>query len=113
MALTQVRCPDCNGLNVVKYGKQPNGEQRYSCQDPRCNRTTFLLNYRTAPMATSVRTQIIELALNGANAPEISRTLGLPEDDVVKVFQMLSRLSAPPVGVRSRRPGSAKKVAAG
>ncbi|MBF0145168.1 MAG: IS1 family transposase [Magnetococcales bacterium] len=115
MALTQVRCPDCNGLNVVKYGKQPNGEQRYSCQDPRCERTIFLLNYRNQPTVASpsARTRIIELALDGADAMEISETLGLPEEEVIRVFQQLSRLTAPPVGVRSRNRRAATKIAAG
>lgn len=103
MAFTPVRCPDCNGLNVVKYGKQPNGEQRYSCQDPRCERTIFLLNYRAQPLAPSMRTQIIELALDGGSAAEISQSLRLPESDVINIFQQLSRLSAPPIGVRQRR----------
>ncbi|MBF0414727.1 MAG: IS1 family transposase [Magnetococcales bacterium] len=102
MALTQVRCPDCNGLNVVKYGKQPNGEQRYSCQDPRCSRTIFLLNYRSQPVVQSSRTRIIELALDGYDAQAISESLGLPEEEVSRVFQQLSRLTAPPMGVRSR-----------
>ncbi|MBF0132077.1 MAG: IS1 family transposase [Magnetococcales bacterium] len=112
MALAQVRCPDCNGLNVVKYGKQPNGEQRYSCQDPRCERTIFLLNYRAQPLAPSMRTQIIELALDGADATEISQSLKLSESDVLTIFQQLSRFSAPPVGVRPRKNQPAK-VAAG
>ncbi|MBF0108574.1 MAG: IS1 family transposase [Magnetococcales bacterium] len=121
MALTQVRCPACNGLNVVKYGKQPNGEQRYCCQDPRCERTIFLLNYRQAaqsmryspPEVSSRRTRIIELALDGADVNDISRILGIPEGEVVGVFQQLSRLSAPPTGVRSRNRRTAAKIAAG
>lgn len=111
MALTQVRCPDCNGLNVVKYGRQPNGEQRYSCQDPRCSRTIFLLNYRSQPVPQSSRTRIIELALDGYDAETIAASLGVAEEEVSRVFQQLSRLTAPPVGVRAR-PGDLPKVAA-
>ncbi|HIJ85043.1 MAG: transposase [Magnetococcales bacterium] len=112
MALAQVRCPDCNGLNVVKYGKQPNGEQRYSCQDPRCERTIFLLNYRSQPVAHSMRTRIIELALDGADPFAIAEALGLPENEVVMVFQQMSRLTTPPAGVRNRKI-TQTKIAAG
>ncbi|MBF0175789.1 MAG: IS1 family transposase [Magnetococcales bacterium] len=45
MAIVDVRCPVCGGLRVVKFGKQPNGEQRYLCQNESCKRRIFLLNY--------------------------------------------------------------------
>jgi len=45
MVLIPVKCPDCQSTDVVKYGKQPNGEQRYRCNHSECDRKTFLLNY--------------------------------------------------------------------
>ena len=43
MALVHVQCPQCQSINVVQYGKQANGTQRYRCNNRDCLRTTFLL----------------------------------------------------------------------
>ena len=43
MAFVQVQCPDCQSTDVVQYGKQANGTQRYRCDNPDCPRTIFLL----------------------------------------------------------------------
>src|SRR2546423_12445131 len=45
MAMIAVFCPECQSCNVVKAGKQPNGTQRYRCQNPPCPRTIFQLAY--------------------------------------------------------------------
>ena len=105
MAFTPVHCPDCDSLNVVKYGKQPNGEQRYVCHNPECSRRIFLLNYRIQPKKSPAkktidRTQIIDMALRGVDISETARQLGVSEEVVGEVFQMLSRFKAPPAPVR-------------
>ena len=43
MAVVSVQCPQCQGIHVVKYGKQTNGTQRYRCNNPDCPRRIFLL----------------------------------------------------------------------
>jgi transposase-like protein len=43
MAVVPVQCPQCQGIRVVKYGKQANGAQRYRCNHPDCPRRIFLL----------------------------------------------------------------------
>ena len=45
MAVVEVRCPECRSREVVQYGQQPNGEQRYRCNNPHCQRRIFLLRY--------------------------------------------------------------------
>ena len=42
MAFVQVQCPDCHRTDVVQYGKQANGTQRYRCN----NRDGCLVNSR-------------------------------------------------------------------
>ena len=95
MAVVEVRCPDCDSLNVVKYGRQPNGAQRFICQNPPCPRRIFLLNYQGKPRVPETRQQIIDLALSGADIAETAKILSLPQDTVLEVFQMLSRFSLP------------------
>jgi transposase-like protein len=46
MAWVYVQCPDCQSLDVVQYGKQANGAQRYRCNERDCPRTIFLLQYQ-------------------------------------------------------------------
>src|SRR3989454_3671066 len=43
MAFVQVHCPDCHSTDVVQYGKQANGTQRYHCNNRDCPRTIFPL----------------------------------------------------------------------
>ena len=43
MALVYVHCPECQSIDVVQYGKQANGTQRYRCNNRDCPRTIFLL----------------------------------------------------------------------
>jgi len=37
---------DCQGVDVVRYGKQRHGPQRYRCNNTDCPRHIFLLEYR-------------------------------------------------------------------
>lgn len=96
MAVVEVRCPDCDSLNVVRYGKQPNGAQRFICQNPACKRRIFLLNYRAKPNNPEARQQIIDMALGGMGVDETARLLNIPPEAVLEVFQLLSRFSLPP-----------------
>lgn len=95
MAVVEVRCPDCNSLNVVRYGKQPNGTQRFICQNPDCKRRVFLLNYKVKPRNPEARQQIIDLALGGTSVDEVAQILDIPKETVMEVFQLLSRFSLP------------------
>lgn len=95
MAVVEVRCPDCDSLNVVRYGKQPNGAQRFVCQNPACKRRIFLLNYQAKTRPPATRQEIIDLALGGADVDEVANLLSIPKETVLGVFQQLSRFSLP------------------
>ena len=95
MAVVEVRCPDCDSLNVVKYGKQPNGTQRFICQNTECKRRIFLLNYQAKPHKPEARQQIIDLALGGVSVDETAHLLSIPKETVLEVFQQLSSFSLP------------------
>ncbi|MEO5333145.1 MAG: hypothetical protein H7839_14080 [Magnetococcus sp. YQC-5] len=115
MAVLEVRCPECNGLNVVKYGRQPNGKQRYLCQDPNCGRRIFL--FGSVQESSMVRMpaemrHVIERALSGGTIEETARELRLPTGTVAEVFQVLARFNAPPAGV-TRQTNTLRRRAAG
>ncbi len=45
MTYVLVHCPDCQGVDVVRYGKQRHGPQRYRCNNTDCPRHIFLLGF--------------------------------------------------------------------
>ncbi|MBF0629124.1 MAG: hypothetical protein HQL91_12980 [Magnetococcales bacterium] len=117
MAVMDVRCPDCHGLNVVKYGVQPNGKQRYLCQDAHCTRRIFIVRPAVgesglARLPVEMR-RVIERALAGGDVEETARELRLPATTVAEVFQVLARFAAPPAGVASRSSRGLRRRAAG
>ena len=61
-----VQCPYCQRTEVIKAGKQATGAQRYQCQNDRCERRSFLLQYRDRGRVLEIRRQVIDLALNGS-----------------------------------------------
>ncbi|MEO5345670.1 MAG: hypothetical protein H7834_04740 [Magnetococcus sp. YQC-9] len=115
MAVMDVRCPDCHGLNVVKYGLQPNGKQRYLCQDPNCARRIFIVRPPAdadMPRLPIEMRRIIERALAGAGIAQTAQELKLPTETVAQVFQLLARFTPPP-GAVSRSRQALRRRAAG
>jgi hypothetical protein len=64
MAVIDVECPGCGGLNVVKYGRLQRGEQRYRCCTPKCERQTFVLNCKAVGRTPEAKAKIVVMAMN-------------------------------------------------
>ncbi len=62
MVLIPVECPSCQSIDVSRYGKQPNWEQRYRCNNTACPRAIFLLHYHDKGRLPEVKQQIVEMA---------------------------------------------------
>ena len=77
MAIILVHCPRCGGTDVIKAGKQPNGAQRYRCQNAECTRTIFQLAYSDKGRLPETKRQIVEMALNGSGVRDTARVLGI------------------------------------
>ena len=45
MTFIAVRCPHCQSDQIVKRGKTARGTQCYLCQNTRCTKGSFLLDY--------------------------------------------------------------------
>ena len=45
VAVISVLCPTCKKENVVKFGLNSSGKQRYQCKNVDCSMNTFLLKY--------------------------------------------------------------------
>ena len=66
MVYVPVQCPYCQSTEVIKAGKQVNGAQRYQCQNDRCERRIFLLQYQDRGRALEIRRQVVDMAINGS-----------------------------------------------
>src|SRR5215813_12260071 len=87
MALVYVHCPECQSIDVVQYGKQANGTQRYRCNNRDCPRTIFLLQYQDKGRLPAVRQQIVDMTLNGSGVRDIVRVLRVSSATVIDVLK--------------------------
>src|SRR2546429_8614417 len=87
MAFVQVQCPDCQRTDVVQYGKQANGTQRYRCNKRDCPRTIFLLQYQDKGRLPAVRQQIVDMTLKGSGVRDIVRFLRVSSATVIDVLK--------------------------
>ncbi len=83
MVFINVHCPKCDGLNIVKHGKLPNGEQRYRCNDSDCECRTFILNYQYKGCLPEVKTKIIDMAMNASGIRDTARVLEISPTTVI------------------------------
>ena len=91
MASVAVQCPECGGREVVKYGQQPNGQQRYLCKNPHCQRRIFLRQYHNTGWVPEVKQQIVEMALNGSGIRDTARVLGVSPTTVMSTLKKKRR----------------------
>ena len=77
MAGVEVQCPECGSREVVRYGRQANGEQRYRCNNVTCERRIFLLQYHNTGYLPAVKQQMVDMALNGSGIRDTARVLGV------------------------------------
>jgi transposase-like protein len=87
MAFVPVQCPECHSPDVVQYGKQANGTQRYRCGNRDCPRTIFLLQYHDKGRLPAVKQQIVDMTLNGSGVRDIVRVLGVSSATVIDVLK--------------------------
>jgi transposase-like protein len=65
MIIQVLHCPYCQGTDMVRHGKSPEGKQRYRCREGREGRgRPFLSAYAYAGQAPEVRQQIVDRAMN-------------------------------------------------
>ena len=87
MAILVVSCPACQRSHAVKAGKQPNGAQRYRCQNRACTRTIFQLTYSSRGRLPETQRLIVELALNGSGIRDTARVLRVSPVTVLRVLK--------------------------
>ena len=99
MVTLPVQCPSCGDTEVIKAGTQPNGAQRYRCQNAECHRTIFQLDYHDKGRLPAIKQQIVEMALNGSGIRDTARVLGIGTGTVMNELKKRglrsSRLTRP------------------
>ncbi len=93
MAVVEVQCSECGSREVVKYGRQANGEQRYRCNNPHCERAIFLLRYHDKGRMPDVKRQMVDMALNGSGIRDTARVLGVSPTTVMTTLKKRRRSS--------------------
>jgi transposase-like protein len=91
VAVVAVQCPECRSPEVVKYGQQPNGQQRYRCNNPDCRRRIFLLQYHNTGWEPGVKQHMVEMALNGSGIRDTARVLGVSPTTVMTTLKKKRR----------------------
>ena len=81
------QCLHCQSTEVIKAGKQANGAQRSRCQNDRCERRIFLLQYQDRGRAPAIRRQVVALALNGSGIRATARVLRISPTTVIAVLK--------------------------
>ena len=87
MAVVVVQCPMCGSHKVVKYGQQPNGEQRYRCNSAHCPRRIFLLQYQNKGRLPEIKRQMVDMALNGSGIRDTARVLRVSPTTVLTTLK--------------------------
>ena len=79
MIIQVLHCPYCQGTDIVRHGKSPEGKQRYRCRECRERRgRTFLLDYSYAGQSPEVKEQIIDMAMNASGIRDTARVMKTP-----------------------------------
>jgi transposase-like protein len=83
--ITQVlHCPLCQGTNIVRHGKTPQGKQRYRCREASCPGGTFLCDYSYPGQSPRIKEQIVAMAMNASGIRDTARVLHVSPTTVMK-----------------------------
>ena len=94
MVLIPVLCPHCRSERIIKGGTTKAGKQRYRCQNPDCPHYSFVLNPTYHGHLPGIKTQIIDMALNGSGIRDTARVLKISPNTVISELKKKRRRSA-------------------
>ena len=87
MVLIAVKCPDCGGTKVGKYGKSRAGTQRYKCKNRDCKTTIFQLEYKNNGCKPGIEADIIRSIANAGGIRDTARSLQISKYKVNSVLK--------------------------
>ena len=87
MIMPVLRCPYCQGTDIIRHGTTRQGKQRYRCQENACKGRTFLLDDTYAGHAAGVKQPILDMAMNASGIRETARVLHVSPTTVIKALK--------------------------
>jgi insertion element IS1 protein InsB len=87
MVLEPIHCPDCDGTDVRKNGKSPEGKQRYCCRNPDCARHSFILDYTYQAYLPQIKQKVVDMTLRGSGIRDIAENLAISPTTVIEVLK--------------------------
>ena len=94
MVRKPIACPSGHETEVVKHGQTADGKQRFFCQNPRCTRQAFLLEYVYQGRLPDVKQQIVDMTMNGSGIRDIARVRHMSPTTVIETFKKSTRNSS-------------------
>ncbi len=82
-----VTCPHCQGTDVFKNGRSPNGTQRWCCNNKATCGKSFQDSYVYNAYKEGVKEQIITQTLNSSGVRDISRNLKIAKGTVIATLK--------------------------
>ena len=82
-----IRCPHCGSDNVRKNGHNKAGKQVYRCNNPACERYSFVEEYTKKAYDPEVRRQVVKLAIDCTGTRATGRILGISKDSVTSILK--------------------------
>ena len=79
-----LKCIHCDSDDLVKNGHSENETQRWRCK--KCKRS-FQLEYNYNAWRPGIKEQIFELTMNSSGVRDISRTLKINKNTVIKALK--------------------------
>ncbi len=92
MATEKVKCPYCGSEEVVLYGKNSTGKQRYLCKNKECAHKTFQLEYKNNASRPGMKEKMVEMVMNGSGTRDTGRVLKVSKDTVTAVLKKQKNL---------------------
>jgi transposase-like protein len=80
----EVQCPHCQSNDVIKIGRTKQDIQRYRCRHTDCSVTSFQLEYQHKAYYPHIKTQMIDMAINGSGIRDTARVLGINKNTVIR-----------------------------
>ena len=78
-------CPYCDGVDIVRHGKSPQGKQR--CREKPCTGRTFLIDYSSPGQSPHVKDHIVEMALHSSGIRDTARVLHVSTRTVITALK--------------------------
>jgi transposase-like protein len=83
----EITCPTCKSNDIGTAGHSANGVPRYLCKKTECSTKSFMLEYRYRAYEPGIKTQVVDMAINGSGIRDTARVLGINKNTVISTLK--------------------------